>query len=86
MERLHNDKRGDMNEYRQKIRIGRNVTNIMKLPCVFSCHKEGDDRLCYLLYDWDEFGNYIEARMGDWLCEDHDGRWHVEKAKRERKP
>ena len=53
------------------------MTDIMKLPCVFSCHKERDDSLCFLLYDWDENGHYVEVRPGDKLCEDHDGKWHV---------
>ena len=44
---------------------------------MFSCHKESDERLCYLLYDWDDNGKYIEARKGDWLCEDEDGKWSV---------
>lgn len=64
-------------EYRQEIRIGRNVTAIMNLPCVFSCHKDADGNLVYLLYDWDNDGNYIEARVGDWLCEDTEGLWSV---------
>lgn len=64
-------------KYKQEIRVGRNVTAIMELPCVFSCHKEADGNLVYLLYDWDNDGNYIEARRGDWLCEDTEGRWSV---------
>ena len=64
-------------EYKTAIQIGSNVTNIMKLPCIFSCHKEADGMLCYLLYDWDDDGNYIQAREGDWLCEDNQGKWCV---------
>ena len=63
--------------YRKKIKIGKNVTDIMRLPCIFSCHKELDGRLCYLLYDWDEYGNYVEARTGDLLLESADGKWSV---------
>ena len=47
------------------------------LPCIYSCHKEADGRICYLLYDWDNQGNYIEARPGQWLCQDYDGKWEV---------
>ena len=65
--------------YIQRIQIGRNVTNIMRMDCVYSCHKEGDGRLCYLLYDWDEQGQYIKAYEGDWLVQDEDGKWRVEK-------
>lgn len=64
-------------EYKTAIQIGSNVTNIMKLPCIFSCHKEADGALCYLLYDWDDDGNYIQAREDDWLCEDNSGKWCV---------
>lgn len=65
-----------MERTKQAIRIGDNVTDIMRLPCVYSCHKEDDETLCYLLYDWDDAGNYIKAYKGDWLCEGYDGRWH----------
>lgn len=50
---------------------------IFDLSCVFSAHKESDGRICYLLYDWDSHGNYVEARPGQWLCEYDDGRWLV---------
>ena len=52
------------------IQIGDNVTNIMKLPCVFSCHKMVNDELEYLLYDWDEQGQYVRAHKGDWIVEE----------------
>ena len=65
------------NLWKQAIQIGSNVTDMMKLPCVYSCHKEADGGLCFLLYDWNEYGRYVEARQGDWLCEDYDGRWHL---------
>ncbi len=66
-----------MTHYKQCIQIGYNVTNILKLPCVYSCHKEGkDDHLVFLMYDWDEQGQYVKAQIGDWLCEDYNGKWH----------
>lgn len=58
------------------IQIGNNVTDIMKLPCVYSCHKMANGELEYLLYDWDENGQYVRAHKGDWLCEDYQGKWH----------
>ena len=65
-------------EYRQTIRIeGRSIDDIFKLPCVYSCHKEADGRLCYILYDWDDKGQYIKAHVGDTLCEDYEGKWIV---------
>lgn len=65
-----------MEKFKQAIRIGDNVTDIMKLPCVFSCHKMGDGGLEYLLYDWDENAQYVKVHKGDWLCQGYDGSWH----------
>ena len=62
---------------KQAIHVGRHVTDIMRLPCVYSCHKEADGTLCYLLYDWDEKGQYVKAHEGQWLCEGYDGKWTV---------
>lgn len=62
-----------MNKFRQTIRIGRNITSIFNLPCIFSCHKDDEGNPVFLLNDWDDDGNYIEARIGDWLCEDMKG-------------
>lgn len=60
------------------IRVDRRVTQtIFDLPCIYSVHKEADDTPCYLLYDWDEQGNYKQAHPGDWLCLDEHGRWDV---------
>ena len=62
---------------KQAIRVGRHVTDLMRLECVYSCHKEADGTLCYLLYDWDERGQYVKAHEGQWLCEGYDGKWTV---------
>lgn len=66
-----------MSSFIKAIQVGRNATDILKLSCVMGCHKDDNDALVYILFDWDESGNYKEARMGDWLCEDHKGVWHV---------
>ena len=58
------------------IQISNNVTNIMKLSCVFSCHKMADGELEYLLYDWDDKGQYVRAHKGDWIVEE-DGKHYV---------
>lgn len=64
--------------YIKAIQISRRVTDtIFNLPCIYSVHKEADGRLCFLLYDWDEQGNYKQAHPGDWLCLDNQGRWNV---------
>ena len=62
---------------KQAIHVGRQATDLMRLPCVYSCHKEADGTLCYLLYDWDEQGCYVEVHEGQWLCEDYNGKWTV---------
>lgn len=73
-----------MEKFRQRIQVGRNVTGIMRLPCVFSCYKEGGrGGIVYVLMEWDSDGNRLEARQGDWLCEDYDGRWTVKKCDRD---
>ena len=68
--------------YKKAILIPEGVTpTIFALPCIYSCHKEpirdGEYGIVYLLYDWDEQGNYIELRPGQWLCECYDGKWEV---------
>ena len=75
-----------MAHYKQAIQIGNNVTEIMKLPCVYSCAKEfwGDDdiRLRYELISSVQskrfnIGDRIYAYANDWLCEDAEGTWHL---------
>ena len=62
---------------KQAIHVGRHATDILSLPCVYSCHKKADGSFCYLLYDWDKQGQYVEAHEGQWLCEDYNGKWTV---------
>lgn len=67
----------DKQHYIQAIEIGHRVTStIFDLPCIYSVHKDKNG-LCYLLRDWDQQGQYVRARPGDWLCEDESHRWHV---------
>lgn len=69
-----------MNEkrYKQSILVPAVITpTIFALPCIYSCHKEADGKICYLLYDWDEQGQYVELRPGQLLCEGYDGKWEV---------
>ena len=63
-------------KYKIAIQVGRNATEILNLPCVRGCNKF-DGILVYYLYEWDEYGNELEATQGDWLCEDHKDVWHV---------
>ena len=66
-----------LEKVKQAIRVGRNVTDMMRLPCVFSCYKQADGTLCYQLYDWGEPLRNVTAHEGQWLCEDYDGNWTV---------
>ena len=61
---------------KQTIKVTANATYMLKLPCVYSCHKENDE-LVYLLYDWDDNGQYVKAHIGDWLGEDEEGKWRL---------
>jgi hypothetical protein len=64
--------------YRRAILIpDRVMPTIFQLECICSCHKDADGRVVYLLYDWDEQGQNVELRPGQWLCQDYDGRWEV---------
>ena len=67
--------------WKQLIRVDRNATAIMRLPCVVSCEKRRlpdavirgkatpTHEYLYRLVD----GSYVAEGM--WLCEDTDGRW-----------
>ena len=64
------------NKVKQAIRVGRNATDIMRLPCVLSCHKQADGTLCYHLL-CSLKSRYVTAHEGQWLCEDYNGNWTV---------
>ena len=69
---------------KQTIEVTANATYMMKLPCVYSCHKENGE-LVYLLYDRDK-RQCTKAHIGDWLGEDDEGKWHIlDKSAREQK-
>ena len=62
------------NKVKQAIRVGRNATDIMRLPCVCSCYKRDDDTLYYRFLS---FQRHVTAHEGQWLCEDYNGNWTV---------
>lgn len=68
-------------EYRRRIQVGRNVTDIMELPCVNMCIRGDDGRIRYFTSERPT----VVVWEGDWLCEDTDGNWHVEKGGEERR-
>ena len=64
--------------YKVSIQVPERIMQtIFTLECIYSCHKDKDGRIVYLLYDWDNEGRYVELRPGQWLCQDYDGRWEV---------
>ena len=70
--------------YKQAIQIGHNITDNMQVPCVMECTKRdnlrGGHRIEYY-YTLDPSKmvprEWQYAHLGDWLCEDYDGRWHL---------
>ena len=65
----------------QAIQVGDNVTDIMKLPCIFSAWKyplrghqpkEGD-----IIYDFRQGWKSDFAMKGDWLLEHENGVWEI---------
>ncbi len=76
-------------KFKQTIQIGRNVTYIMKLPCVSFVSKDPQPPkgfeipYYYHLYPglmWDykeDLSHRHVAVKGDWLCEDSNGKWHA---------
>lgn len=65
-------------QYKQAIRIGSNVTDIMKLPCVVQCTKLNDKQgMEWLQYTVVDGGSEELAEEGDWLIQELDGHWMV---------
>lgn len=64
---------------KQQIIIDRHVSDIMKLPCIFSCHKGENDEFVYLLYPTMEVMDYTELHEGDTLIIEEDGSWSVKR-------
>lgn len=64
--------------YKQAIRIGDNITDVMRLPCVLACFKQSREK-CNFLYEIEtsDFPHY--AARGEWLCEDRNWEWHIVK-------
>ena len=68
-----------MKEYKQCIRIGRNITDIFNLPCVIEIKKLVNGKPLYTIAASDDNGKYMQdlAETGDWLCQDNNEKWHV---------
>ena len=68
--------RGMKRKYRQIIQIGKNVTDIFHLPCVIRIEKLHNGDPVYLLATGADMRENW-ANVGDSICEDYGGNWHV---------
>lgn len=74
----------DVPHFRQAVQVGNDITGIMKLPCVIECRKRDIYRHKHVIeyyYTLDPFKMAVEewqfAHVGEWLCEDERGKWHL---------
>ena len=63
-------------KFKQEIKVDANVTQIFSLPCVGIVFKLRDGSPMYQLNDQSDWPGQT-AMIGDWLCEDHEGMWHL---------
>ena len=66
-------------DYVLTVRIEKNATDILNLPCVEGCVKDEDGRLVYDVNVENCQDSATGAREGDLLCQREDGRWILEK-------
>lgn len=74
-----------MIKFKQAIRVGNNIEHIFNLPCVCQINKINNSKeievWIYLSYKRVEIERRRKydfiANVGDWLCEDEDGKWLV---------
>lgn len=59
----------------QAIKIEKNITNIMHLPCVTRCTKLNDGVFMFTVRV--RRVHETDAYIGDWLVEEHPGFWVV---------
>lgn len=68
---------------RQKIHFtGKNLNDVFFIPCVLAIMKLDNDELFLVLRNGLSDG-YHYAVIGDWMVEEDDGKWHVEKGDKE---
>lgn len=73
-----------MEKYRQVIHVeGKSIEDIFYLPCILSVGKFEGSVVYYGLSDPDDALTGFSLRVGDYLCEDQEGRWSVLKDKPE---
>lgn len=62
------------NAFIQAVQVGKNATAILSLDCVTAARKVMGE----LIFDISSNGNVCQARKGDWIVQDYQGKWHVE--------
>lgn len=68
--------------FKQAIHIeGNSLGDLFQIPCVFGIRKDGKGGFVIHLFGDTynghvQWGEYNIADIGDWLCEDYEGRWH----------
>lgn len=68
---------------RQKIHFtGKNLNDVFFIPCVLAIMKLDNDEPFIILRKGMSNGSLF-ACIGDWLVEEDDGKWHVEKGDEE---
>lgn len=55
--------------WKRSVKVDKDATALMKLPCVHSCEKLSDGVYMYRMVD----GSYVFEGM--WLCETPEGKW-----------
>lgn len=64
-----------MKKFKMTIQIGKNVTDIINLPCVESVRKNFEQKLVYAVKT--VCSSIYYAMEGDLICQDYDNSWHV---------
>lgn len=66
-------------KFKHAIQVGKNISDIMKLPCVTACHKMNDKNgFEWFQYDVVVYNGSTEiAEESDWIVQGESGDWYV---------
>lgn len=65
-------------EFVTAIQIGKNITDIFRLPCIAAIRKDIFGAVFYELYGFlMSDGRNAVAREGNWLCENYNSKWKL---------
>ena len=70
-----------MKKYKLMVHIdGKCIDDILRLPCVKGCSKTATkDVYKFLFFPHCMAHPTTMAYTGDWICQDYDGKWYIEK-------